>query len=169
MNGRNNGADEGSRCIDIDDDERSRLEKDIEVLQKRICEFEVFLMQMDAAVGGLQKERDKIDLENIELQKENEQFHQEIKFEKIHNADLKNELKKARRNRIAFKDIGISLQSLERYKMWPQPISKTKKPHINFLCSSFSKVRYLNTLQNVHSVAVLFRKNVFQYGRFLSI
>ena len=51
---------------------------------------------------GLQKERDKIDQENIELQKENERFHQEIKFEKIHNADLKNELKKARRNGVEY-------------------------------------------------------------------
>ena len=44
--------DEGSRCTDIDNEERIRLEKDIEVLQKRICEFEVYLMQMDAALGG---------------------------------------------------------------------------------------------------------------------
>ena len=55
---------------------------------------------------GLQKERDKIDQENIELQKENERFHQEIKFEKIHNADLKNELKKTRRNRVVVKETG---------------------------------------------------------------
>ena len=55
----------------------------------------------------MQKERDKLDQENIELQKENERFHQEIKFEKIHNADLKNELKKARRNRVPAKETGI--------------------------------------------------------------
>jgi hypothetical protein len=53
MSGRKNSTDEGSRCIDIDDGERLRLEKDIEVLQKRICEFEVYLMQMDAAVEGM--------------------------------------------------------------------------------------------------------------------
>ena len=58
------------------------------------------------SIEGLQKERDKIDQENIELQKENERFHQEIKFEKIHNADLKNELKKARRNNRASEDFG---------------------------------------------------------------
>lgn len=58
------------------------------------------------SIEGLQKERDKIDQENIELQKENERFHQEIKFEKIHNADLKNELKKARRNNRASEEFG---------------------------------------------------------------
>ncbi len=52
-NGRKSSADEGYRCIDIDNEERLRLEKDIEVLQKRICEFEVYLMQMDATLGGM--------------------------------------------------------------------------------------------------------------------
>ena len=53
MSGRKNSTDEGSRCIDIDDEERLCLEKDIELLQKRICEFEIYLMQMDAAVEGI--------------------------------------------------------------------------------------------------------------------
>ena len=53
MNGRKNSTEEGSRSTDIDSEERIRLEKDIEVLQKQICEFEVYLMQMDATLGGI--------------------------------------------------------------------------------------------------------------------
>ena len=52
-NGRKTTAEEGSRWIDIDEEERLSLERDIEVLQKRICEFEVCMMQMDAAVEGM--------------------------------------------------------------------------------------------------------------------
>ena len=52
-NGRKSIADGGYRCLNIDNEERLRLEKDIEVLQKRICEFEVYLMQMDATLGGM--------------------------------------------------------------------------------------------------------------------
>ena len=52
-NGRKSIAGEGYRCLDIDNEEQLRLEKDIEVLQKRICEFEVYLMQMDATLGGM--------------------------------------------------------------------------------------------------------------------
>ena len=53
MSGRKSSLDDGSRCTDFDDEERLQLEKDIEVLQKKICEFEVYLMQMNASLGGI--------------------------------------------------------------------------------------------------------------------
>ena len=55
MNGRKDSLDDGSRYTDFDDEERLQLEKDIELLQKRICEFEVYLMQMDATLGGIRQ------------------------------------------------------------------------------------------------------------------
>ena len=103
MTGSKNATQEGSRHGDSENEDDSGLERDIELLHDRICEFEIYLMQMDAVVEALQKERDKMDEDNIELQKENERFHQEVKFEKIHNADLKNELKKTRRQRVIAK------------------------------------------------------------------
>lgn len=100
MNGEKIVSPEGFRRKNIWDEEDVRLNQDIDQLHDKICEFEIYLMQMDAVVGGLQKERDKMDQENMELQKENERFLQEIKFEKIHNADLKNELKRERRKQL---------------------------------------------------------------------
>ena len=89
MTGSKNATQEGSRHGDSENEDDSGLERDIELLHDRICEFEIYLMQMDAVVEALQKE--------------NERFHQEVKFEKIHNADLKNELKKTRRQRVIAK------------------------------------------------------------------
>ena len=107
MNTRNNLTNEDLNYIEPNEEERLKLEENLDGLQKRICEFEVYMMQMEAAFVRLQKERDKIDKENVELQKENEKFHQEIKFEKIHNADLMNELRKSRRNHVAVEKRGL--------------------------------------------------------------